>query len=103
MSKASIKNALLRCTRQDRLAEGVFDHVRDDLDLWVLELPETFVEISETLSNLQPLLESLPEGGSDYTLHISANIDETHSIVIPPSLAALAASCGFSIELSGSV
>lgn len=33
-------NALLRCTRADNLAEGVFGLTRDDLGLWVLELSE---------------------------------------------------------------
>lgn len=103
MSKAVITNALLRCTRGDRLADEVFDLVREDLGLWILELPDDFQEITKILSDKQLFLKSLSEGGSDYTLHIAASIDGTHSLAIPPELVELSASCGFLIEVSGSV
>ena len=102
MSEAAITNALLRCTRDDDLARKHFDLVREDLGLWVLELPESFSDIFEALSGLRSLLRSLADGGSDYTLHLAATVDEIHRLRIPNDLAALSADCGFSIEVIAS-
>ncbi|QQL44068.1 hypothetical protein [Sulfuriroseicoccus oceanibius] len=99
MSEATITNALLRCTREDNLASEVFELVRADLGLWVLELPETFQEIVEVLTAHSNLLRTLKANGSDYTLHLAATVDEMHRLVIPSDMAALSADCGFSIEL----
>ncbi|MCG8600151.1 MAG: hypothetical protein MI807_08430 [Verrucomicrobiales bacterium] len=102
MSKAVITNALLRVTREDQLAEGVFELVRGDLGLWVLELPQSLEAIAEDLSEIRPLLRMLSKDASDYTLHLAAAIDEVHSLVIPSVVAELSFACGFSIEVSGS-
>ena len=99
MSEATITNALLRCTREDELAKEVFELVRDDLGLWVLELPETFQEIVEVLTGHRSLLRLLKAEGSDYTLHLAATVDEMHRLEIPSDVAALSADCGFSIEV----
>lgn len=99
MSEASITNALLRCTRGDDLAGEAFELVRPDLGLWVLELPETFPEIVQTLGQHRSLLRALKTGGSDYTLHLAATVKDTCRLNIPPDMVGLAADCGFSIEV----
>ena len=101
MSEATITNALLRCTREDDLAGESFELVRDDLGLWVCELPNSFREMINFLTDLRPLLRTL-EGASDYTLHLAATVDETHGLLIPRDLAVLSADCGFSIEVIAS-
>lgn len=97
-----ITNALLRCTRQDDLAQQCFELVRQDLGLWVFELPESLHEIVAALDAERTLLRSLATGGSDYTLHLAASVDEVHRLRIPSELAALSADCGFLIEVIGS-
>jgi hypothetical protein len=67
--KAKITNALIRCTRPDRLAQDAFELVREDLNLWVRELPETLDEIVRDLSGICPLLKTLELDSSDYRLH----------------------------------
>ena len=99
MSEATITNALLRCTREDRLAAESFELVRSDLGLWVYELPENLQEIINALSEIRPLLLPLLDGGSDYALHLAATVDERQRLSIPSSLAALSADCGFAIEV----
>jgi len=102
MSDAIITNALLRCTREDDLAQHCFELVSQDLGLWVFELPESFYEIVAALAAERTLLRSLSTGGSDYTLHLAASVDEVHRLRIPVELAALSADCGFLIEVIGS-
>ena len=102
MSEATITDALLRCTRRDDLAKGAFELVRADLGLWVLELPETFAEIVEILTEVRCLLRSLKTDVSDYTLHIAATVDGVHSLKIPSEVTDLSSDCGFSIEVISS-
>lgn len=102
MSEAIITHALLRCTRKDDLAQRCFELVRADLGLWVFELPESFREIVDALAAERSLLRSLSAGGSDYTLHLAASVDEVHGLRIPCDLAALSADCGFLIEVIAS-
>ena len=99
MSEATITNALLRCTREDRLAAESFELVRKDLGLWVYELPESFEDIVDAVSEIRPLLQKLADGGSDYVLHIAATIDGRKRLSIPCRLAGLSAECGFLIEV----
>lgn len=99
--EANITNALIRCTRSDQLAQPAFELVREDLNLWVRELPETLNEMIQDLSTIQPLLRKLRSDSSDYTLHLAAEIDELHSLALPPGLAKIAGDCGFTIELIG--
>jgi hypothetical protein len=75
--------------------------VRNDLDLWVRELPESLDEIVSDLSEIRPLLKILGVGSSDFTLHLAACIDELHSLVLPPVLAEMASECRFAIEVIG--
>lgn len=96
---AIITNALIRCTRADRVAESAFELVNANRGLWVRELPEDIEAIVEDLSVIRPLLKELRIGGSDYTLHMAAAIDEYHSLFLPPALSELAGECGFAIEL----
>lgn len=96
--KAEITNALIRCTGADQAAQAAFKLVRDDLDLWVRELPKDFDGIIADLSAIMPLLKKLRAGSSDYTLHLAATIDELHSLLLPSALIKLAGDCGFSIE-----
>lgn len=100
--KAEITNALIRCTREDRLAQEAFELVRKGLNLWVRELPDTLDEIVRDLSRICPLLKTLGSDSSDYTLHIAARIDELHPLVLPPAITQIAGDCGFAIELIGS-
>jgi hypothetical protein len=96
---ADITNALIRCTRFDHTAQHAFELVREDLDLWVRELPENLDDIVSDLSKIRPLLKKLKTGSSDYTLHLAATVDESNSLLLPPALAELAGDCGFAIEL----
>lgn len=100
--KVKITNALIRCTRANRLAQDAFELVREDLNLWVRELPDTLDEIVRDLSGICPLLKTLGSDSSDYTLHIAARIDELHPLVLPPAITQIAGDCGFAIELIGS-
>ena len=99
MSEATITNALLRCTREDRLAAESFELVRDDLGIWVYELPENFEDIIDAVSEISPLLRQLSNGGSDYVLHLAATIEIGRRLSIPCRLAELSVECGFSIEV----
>ena len=96
---ANITNALIRCTRVDQVPHPAFELVREDMDLWVRELPENLSDIVGDLLEIRPLLQELRTGSFDYTLHLAATIDELHSLAIPPSLAEIAGDCGFMIEL----
>ena len=100
--KAEITNALIRCRRADQAAQPEFELVRDDLGLWVRELPESLDELVSDLLEIRPLLKDLGSGSSDFTLHLTAYIDELHSLVLPPILSAMAGECGFAIEVYGS-
>lgn len=99
---ADITNALIRCTRDDRVAHPAFELVREDLDVWVRELPENFDGIIGDLSVIRNLLKALRIGSSDYTLCLGATIDEIHSLSLPPELAELAGDCGFALEVISS-
>ena len=107
MPSGSITNALIRCTRQDREAEGLFDATRLDLGLWVLELDyaqdgtqsEQIDEICRQLQSNSYRLQKLNEGSIDYTLHLTFNLPDHERIIIPPKLSGLASECGFNIEL----
>ncbi len=100
--KAIITNALIRCTRDDRCAESAFELVREDLGLWVCELPECLEDVVAELSAMQPLLRELSLGGTDFTLHLAATVDSLHALTLPPDLTALSGDCGFSIEVIAS-
>jgi hypothetical protein len=97
--EAEITNALIRCTRADQLAQPAFELVREDLNLWVRELPETMDDITHDLFTIRSLLRKLRSDSSDYTLHLAAEIDELHSLALPPGLTEIASDCGFTIEL----
>ena len=103
MIEAEIINALLRCTREDSLAQRHFELVREDLGLWVMELPESFSDIVLSLKERRAFLKSISEGGADYTLHIAAKINDESSLRLPVVLAELSADCGFTIEVVGSL
>ena len=97
--EAEITHALIRCTRADQVPHPAFELVREDMDLWVRELPENLSDILRDLSEIRPLLRELRTGSLDYTLHLAAAMDERHSLAIPPALAEMAGDCGFGIEL----
>ncbi|MFT5906550.1 MAG: hypothetical protein ACI9E1_002160 [Cryomorphaceae bacterium] len=99
---AQITNALIRCTRTDRAARSEFELVHQDLGIWVRELPENLDRIIDDLSGIQQLLEKLKIDSSDYTLHLTATFDDSHSISLPIALSTLASRCGFTIELISS-
>ena len=101
MKQLCISNALLRCSRSDDLAGGLFELVNSDLNLWVLELPNSLTEITEKLLAHEELLHSLSPGSSDYTLHITCRLDEYTPLTIPVSLSLLAGNSGIKIELYG--
>jgi len=110
MPSGSIINALIRCTRQDREAEGLFELTRPDLGLWVLELDFTYddpqaeqiAEISRQLQANLVRLRALHEGSADYTLHLTFDLPESERIVLPPPLSRLASECGFNLEFYAS-
>jgi hypothetical protein len=107
MPSGSITNALVRCTRKDSEAAGLFELIRSDLGLWVLELDYTpDAQQSEQLAGIcrqlqanTVRLQKLSEGSVDYTLHLTFNLPEHEPIVLAPSLMQLAAMCGFNLEL----
>jgi len=102
-----IVNALIRCTRGDRAAGPLFELVREDLGLWVLELgyerrqawSRQIELIADHLGHNRAKLATLKDGSTDYTLHISVQTDDTLPLRIPNKLAGLACECGFEIEI----
>ena len=94
-----ITNALIRCTRNDRIAQSAFELVREAPPIWVRELPETIDEILADLLTIRALLLELGTGSSDYTLHLAAILEDHHKILLPPELSELAGACGFVIEV----
>lgn len=109
MAKSYILNALLRCTRDDDLAAPIFDLVRADLGLWVLELPDGISQemnleegvdaIYQSLLENNEHLEALGAQSTDFMLHITFYGVELVPLVLPSQLLILAARCGFGIEV----
>lgn len=107
MPGGSIINALIRCTRQDREAEGLFELTRPDLGLWVLELDftpdgvqaEQIAQICRQVRSNAGRLQKLEKGSFDYTLHLKFDLPEGERIMLPSSLSRLASECGFNLEL----
>jgi hypothetical protein len=107
MPSGSITNALVRCTRADSAAAGLFELTRPDLGLWVLELDftpdahqgEQLAGICHQLQANSVRLQKLHEGSVDYTLHLTFDLPEREPIVLSPSLVRLASECGFNLEL----
>lgn len=107
MPSGSLTNALVRCTREDRDAAGLFELIRPDLGLWVLELDFTAdVRQAEQLAGIclqlqanSVRLQKLREGSVDYTLHLTFDLPEREPIVLVPLLTRLASECGFNIEI----
>ena len=107
MPRGSIINALIRCTRQDREPADLFELVRSDLGLWVLEMDypqdgtqaDQIAEICRQLRLNLSRLRTLHEGSADYTLHLTFDLPEGERIILPPSLSKLAFECGFNLEL----
>ena len=91
MPSGSITHAFIRCTRQDREAEGLFELTRPDLGLWILELnytqggqqAEQIAEICRHLQVNSVRLQKLNEGSADYTLHFTFDLPECERIVFP--------------------
>ncbi|YCM42928.1 hypothetical protein V2O64_16595 [Verrucomicrobiaceae bacterium 227] len=100
-------NALIRCTRRDSAAADLFELVRPDLGLWVLELDykldgeqaEQLAGICDQLQLNLPGLRKLRNGSVDYTLHLTFDLLERQRIIFPPRLLRLASECGFNLEL----
>lgn len=107
MRRATIANALIRCTRSDRKAAPSFELVRADLGLWVLELDsnpestlsEQIIEINSQLQVRLTELKNIREGSFDYTLHLTCDLPDTTPIILPTPLTGLASECGFNIEI----
>lgn len=107
MSRGSITNALVRCTRKDREAAGLFELTRTDLGLWVLELEfiqsdqqaDQLAHICRQLQANSVRLRQLHEGSLDYTLHITLDLPESEPIVLDPSFMWLVSECGLKLEL----
>src|ERR1035437_6956879 len=107
MRRATISNALIRCTRSDRKAARSFELVRADLGLWVLDLdsnPESTIseqikDINDQLQMRLTELKNIREGGLDYTLHLTCDLPGTTPIILPIPLTGLASECGFNIEI----
>lgn len=107
MPSGSIINALIRCTRQDREAQGLFELTRPDLGLWVLELnftsdglqAEQLDQISRQVRANADRLRKLDHGSSDYTLHLKFDLPGGERVVLPASLSRLASECGFNLEI----
>ncbi len=105
---ATVTNSLLRCTRSDDAATPVFERVREDLDLYVLELvacpgevwASQVESIIHQLERNRPLLSSLSKDSGEFTLHLAAATNEFTPLHIPVRLSRLAAECGFTIEIS---
>lgn len=107
MPSGSITNALIRCTRNDSEAAGLFELTRPDLGLWVLELDCEHDEsqavqidgICRQLRSHSHRLQKLHEGSADYTLHLTLDLPEHERIILSPKLSRLAAECGLNIEI----
>jgi hypothetical protein len=107
MTGPTLTNVVLRCTRDDDEAAGLFELARPDRGLWVLDLDwPPNVPLAEQLAGIHRQLqahlvrlEKLREGSVDYTLHLTFDLPEHEPIVLPPSLISLASRCGFNLEL----
>jgi len=106
--ESKVGNALLRCTRKDRKAAPLFDHVEQVPGLWVLELGPFaedswsgwLAEAQQTLTRNEALLKSLGPDSSDYTLHITVEFfDGLRAAKFPPSFSQILASCGITLEI----
>jgi len=107
-AEARVFNSLLRCTRSDDRAAGVFGRIAEVPGLWVLELgpdddcswPNWLSVTYDLLSHHRPLLTALGIDSSEFTLHIALDDPAAHQAVrFPDSFTALISSCGISIEL----
>jgi hypothetical protein len=106
MPSGSITNALVRCTRKDSDAAGLFELTRPNLGLWVLDLDfspddqqaDQLAGICRQLANYARL-HRLSDGSVDYTLHLTFDLLANDPIVLAPSLIRLASECGFNLEL----
>ncbi len=107
MPSGSITNALVRCTRKDSEAAGLFELTRPDLGLWVLELDITpddqqadqLAGICRQLQANSVRLQKLHEGSIDYTLHLTFDLPAGEPIILDSFLTRLASECGFKLEL----
>lgn len=103
----TVRNALLRCLRSDNKPAPHFERIEAVEDLWVMELgpfrdpkwSSWLGSVYRILSGKREFLESLHVGNSDYTLHIAVTISDVDRTMIPPSLMAILASAGISIEI----
>ncbi|RYD39414.1 MAG: hypothetical protein EOP83_36815 [Verrucomicrobiaceae bacterium] len=85
----------------------MFELVRPDLGLWVLELDytpdgvqaEQIAEICRHVEANLARLQKLEQGSAGYTLHLTFDLPEWERIVLPPALSRLASECGFNMEL----
>ncbi len=108
MTKSSIHNALLRCTRKDGLAAPVFELVNEKYGIWVLELSnyeqastieEVVESIYQKLLEHRELLAQLAHDCSEYTLHITYIGDKLSNLTIPPQFLSLADQSHFTLEI----
>ena len=107
LSTFRIGNALLRCLRQDRAAEPLFELIKESDGLWVMELycgdsADWNAQVRTLCDQISPhrsKLMGLRHGSEDYTLHLAVASDYFSPIVIPTALSTLAHEIGFSIEI----
>ena len=104
---AVIVNALLRCNGRDLKLRPPFELVRDDLDLWVMELEcqssdrwdSQIACLVDQIEDNRAILASLSNDNSGFTLHLAVETDETLPLRIPAKLTDLAHAFGFEIEI----
>jgi len=101
-----VTNALLRCVRQDSLAQPLFECVNPESGLWVWEIPLAYGlawdrwldQTCQLLSSRALFLSTLCSGSHDYTLFVEV-ADATRPLRFSRSLLSVAMSAGFEIEV----
>lgn len=104
-----VANALLRCTcpRLPAAAKANFVKASPDMDIWVCELEEMAdagwneaeAWLLAWLAQHLPMLRSLRQKSTDYTLHLAVICRDYQALRLSPECLVAAGKAGFGIEV----
>ena len=105
--KVIIDNALVRCLREDREAEPLFELAQAEFGLWVWELPSSLSADAEAqleliwreLEHNRSRLIQLADGSREYVLFLSIATTGGAVLRFPHKLTRLVAECGMELEI----
>ena len=105
--KVIIDNALVRCLREDREAEPLFELAQAEFGLWVWELPSSLSADAEAqleliwreLERNRSRLIQLADGSREYVLFLSIATTGAAVMRVPHKLTCLMAECGMELEI----